>query len=156
MPSASIRIEPVEGGAGDVCRSILDELPSWFGIAEANDDYVAHADRCDGVIALVDDRPIGITTVLHHSEHSAEIYLMAVRPTHHRAGVGSAMLDHVERRLVADGVEYLQVKTLSPAHRDPGYAATRRFYVATGFRWLEEFPTLWGEQNPALMLVKRL
>lgn len=139
-----------------MCRRILAELPAWFGIAEANEDYVAHADRCDGVLATIDAEHVGLTTVLHHSEHSAEIYLMAVRPAWHRRGIGRAMLDDVERRLIADGVEYLQVKTLSPGHPDSGYALTRRFYTACGFRWLEEFPTLWGDDNPALQMVKYL
>ena len=31
----------------------------------------------------------------------------------------------------------------------------RAFYLACGFRPLEEFPTLWGPENPALQLVKR-
>ena len=38
---------------------------------------------------------------------------MAVAPAHHRHGIGRGMLDVVERRLAADRVEFLQVKTLS-------------------------------------------
>jgi ribosomal protein S18 acetylase RimI-like enzyme len=64
------------------------------------------------------------------------------------------MLRHLEGRLAAGGVEFLQVKTLSGAHPDPGYAATRAFYLAYGFRPLEEFPTLWDPSNPALQLIK--
>jgi hypothetical protein len=54
------------------------------------------------------------------------------------------------------GVEYLQVKTLGPSHPSRGYAATRRFYEALGFRPLEEIHGLWAEDNPCLLLVKRL
>ena len=81
---------------------------------------------------------------------------MAVVPEWHRRGIGRRMLEHAEALLVADGVEYLQVKTLSPAHPDPGYALTRAFYLAQGFRPLEEFPTLWDPANPALQMVKAL
>ncbi len=45
-------------------------------------------------------------------------------------------------------VEFLQVKTLSAKHPDAGYGRTRQFYLAMGFRPLQEFPTLWGEANP--------
>ena len=64
------------------------------------------------------------------------------------------MLEHVERELDARGVEFLQVKTLSPAHPDEGYVKTRAFYFAYGFRPLEEFPTLWDPDNPALQMIK--
>jgi hypothetical protein len=62
----------------------------------------------------------------------------------------------VEKLLEVAGVEYLQVKTLSSNRWDVGYARTRRFYAANGFRVLEEFPTLWDAENPALQTVKRL
>jgi hypothetical protein len=58
--------------------------------------------------------------------------------------------------LRGQGVEYLQVKTLSDAHPDAGYARTRAFYQAMGFRPLQELPELWGEENPCLQMVKGL
>jgi hypothetical protein len=50
----------------------------------------------------------------------------------------------------------LQVKTLSASRPDPGYDKTRAFYLAFGFRPLEEFPTLWYPSNPALQLIKSI
>ena len=64
------------------------------------------------------------------------------------------MLRHLESGLAASGVEFLQVKTLSAARPDAGYDATRAFYLAYGFRPLEEFPTLWDPANPALQMIK--
>jgi len=64
------------------------------------------------------------------------------------------MLRRVEHRLAADGVEFLQVQTLSAARPDEAYARTRAFWLARGFRPLEEFPTLWDPGNPALQLIK--
>jgi ribosomal protein S18 acetylase RimI-like enzyme len=65
-------------------------------------------------------------------------------------------MEALEAHLQAQGIEYLQVKTLSPAHPDKNYAKTRAFYHALGFRPLEEFPDLWGEQNPCLQMIKYL
>jgi hypothetical protein len=56
--------------------------------------------------------------------------------------------------LAADGVEFLQVKTLAPSKPDEGYARTRAFYLARGFRPLEEFRNLWDAENPALQMIK--
>lgn len=48
------------------------------------------------------------------------------------------------------------MKTLSARRRDDGYEETRAFYRSLGFVHLEEHPTLWGEENPALQMVKVL
>jgi hypothetical protein len=62
----------------------------------------------------------------------------------------------VEERLCREGVEYLQVKTLSTSADDEPYLRTFAFYTALGFRVLEEMPMLWDPQNPAVLLIKRL
>jgi hypothetical protein len=64
------------------------------------------------------------------------------------------MLQAAEAMLARSGVQFLQVKTLSPTKPDAGYEETRAFYFAYGFRALEEFPLLWDADNPALQLIK--
>jgi ribosomal protein S18 acetylase RimI-like enzyme len=96
----------------------------------------------------------GFLSIKEHFPHAAEIYVMGVAARFHRQGCGRALMAAAEAYLRAQGVEYLQVKTLSPAHPDRYYVLTREFYAAMGFRPLEEFPTLWGEANPCLLLVK--
>jgi hypothetical protein len=64
------------------------------------------------------------------------------------------MLEEAHVWLAARDIEYLQVKTLSPRHPDPGYAKTRSFYFAAGFRPLQEFPDLWEPDQPALQMIK--
>ncbi len=77
------------------------------------------------MIASIDGIDVGILTVVHHSAYAAEVHLMAVLPEHHRHGVGTSMLRHVEDALAAAGVEFLQVKTLSDKNPDEDYAKTR-------------------------------
>lgn len=141
-------------GSGEVCRAVLATVPEWFGIEESNADYIEKADTHPTVVAAVDGQPVGLLTVLRHFPTAAEVYLMAVARDHHRQGVGQAMLRHAEAALAADGVRFLQVKTLSPGRVDENYANTRAFYLAQGFEPLEEFPTLWDPSNPALQLIK--
>lgn len=141
-------------GSGELCRSVLAALPHWFGIPESVADYVAVADRSPSVIATADEKDVGITTLVSHSPYAAEVYVMGVLPEYHRHGAGRAMLRAAETRLAGEGVEFLQVKTLSPSKPDAGYERTRAFYFAYGFRPLEEFPLLWDAENPALQMVK--
>ena len=149
-----VLLRDVDGGAGAICTDVLRLLPAWFGIPEANRRYIDTAETHPGVVARVADDDVGITTVKHHSPYAAEIYLMAVKPAYHRQGIGRLMLGRVEANLGAAGVEFLQVKTLSAARADEGYGQTRAFWLACGFRPLEEFPTLWDPSNPALQLIK--
>ena len=122
----------VEGDAGDVCRMILDLLPSWFGIPEANDAYVQTAGTHPSVIASINGDDVGITTIKHHSPYAAEVHLIAVKPSFHRAGIGTAMLRHLEDMLAAQGVEFLQhLRHLQPAQACPARRDRRAHTVLT-------------------------
>jgi GNAT superfamily N-acetyltransferase len=143
-----------ETGSGPLCREILATLPTWFGLPESVARYVAEADANPTVVATRDGGDVGLLSLVVHTPYAAEISVMGVRPEHHRRGAGTAMLAAAEGWLASRDIEYLQVKTLSPRHPDPGYATTRAFYHARGFRPLEEFPELWGADQPALQLIK--
>lgn len=154
VPGLQLRVQ--ERGSGDVCRQVLATLPTWFGIAESVADYVAAAEENPTVVATVGGDVVGILTLVVHTPYAAEVYVMGVRPEQHRHGIGRQMLEFGETWLRERDIEYLQVKTLSPRHPDPGYVKTREFYFALGFRPLEEFPHLWQPENPALQMIKTL
>jgi GNAT superfamily N-acetyltransferase len=141
--------DPVERSR--LCESILRELPEWFGIETATAAYIR--DVADLPTFTVEGD--GFLALKLHGEKAAEIYVMGVRPAHHRQGIGTALLACAESYLCARGVEYLQVKTLGPSRPDEEYERTRRFYEARGFVPLEELHGLWPE-NPCLIMVKRL
>ena len=156
MGSLQVAARIEESGSGELCRTILGALPHWFGIPDSVADYVAVADRSPSIIATADEIDVGITTLVTHNPYAAEVYVMGVLPEYHRKGVGWAMLRAAEAMLASSGVEFLQVKTLSPTKPDTGYERTRAFYFAYGFRPLEEFPLLWDTDNPALQMIKAI
>jgi ribosomal protein S18 acetylase RimI-like enzyme len=140
---------------------LLGLLPRWFGLEESNAAYVEAARDLPTYLAWpgdqsADDRPAGVLLAKRHFPASAEIYLLAVDPAAHRHGAGRALVRALEADLVAGGAEFLQVKTLGPSRPDAGYELTRKFYLAMGFRPLEELAGLWDENNPCLIMVKRL
>lgn len=149
----------VEGpwlGQASVCEPILRALPEWFGIEEATRQYVLDVEESPTFLATVSEQVVGFLTLKQHSEYAAEVHVTGVYPRQQRKGVGQALIANAEAYLREQGVEYLQVKTLSSAHPDENYARTRRFYLAMGFRPLEEFPELWGPANPCLQMIKWL
>jgi len=156
VSSPGFQIRMQDDGSGEICRRILSELPTWFGVPESVEDYVAKADEHPTVVVALQGEDVGILTLVLHTPYAAEVYVMGVLPEHHRHGIGRQMLEFAETWLRGRDIEYLQVKTLSPRKPDPGYARTRDFYFACGFRPLEEFPELWQPENPALQMIKHL
>lgn len=150
------RVTSGEPAPDEVAR-LLGLLPGWFGIEAANAHYIEQASVLPAYLAWPDEasRPAGVLLALRHFPKSAEVYLLAVDPALHRSGAGRALLRALEADLAADGVELLQVKTLGPSSPDEGYAKTRAFYEAMGFRPLEETRELW-ESGPCLIMVKVL
>ena len=144
-------------GQAAECEPILRALPDWFGIEEAIVYYVVEIEHLPTFRALdATGTTLGFMSVKRHSPYAAELYVLGVRRQAHRQGIGRGMLAAAEEWLCDQGVEYLQVKTLSAAHSDLNYARTRLFYEAVGFRALEEMPELWDPSNPCLIMVKRL
>lgn len=144
-----------ESVPGDVARLLLT-VPEWFGREESNTDYVEAA-RTKETWTVRDSagRVVGVTLVDRHFPHVAETHLIVTDRALHGSGVGTAMIDAIERDAVARDVKMLMVKTLGASHPDRAYARTRHFYERLGFLPLEE-TDLWGAGTPCLIMVKSL
>jgi GNAT superfamily N-acetyltransferase len=153
MPAA---IEGPLLGQSSVCVPILRLLPDWFGIEAAILNYGREIETLPTFLARSGDRVIGFLSLKPHTPYAAEILVMAVRPEAARRGIGRALVEAAEAYARGLGIEYIQVKTLGPSRPDEGYARTRAFYQAVGFRPMEEFSQIWDKDNPCLILVKRL
>jgi GNAT superfamily N-acetyltransferase len=138
------------------CAAILRSLPDWFGIEESTAQYVRDLETLPAFVATVDGDLVGFLALIHHTDVGSEIHVLAVSPDRHRTGIGRALVDCAESVARGRSAKLLQVKTLGPSNPDPNYARTRAFYLALGFLPLEETNAFWGEDNPALVLVKPL
>jgi GNAT superfamily N-acetyltransferase len=133
-PDEALQIWNQTVGAGDTCRRMLGTLPTWFGIPTSVEDPVATADRPPTIIAPLGNEDVGLLTLVKHNRHATDVYVMAILPELHRQGIGRELLRDAEAILAADGVEFLQVKTLGPSKPDDGYDKTRAFHLTYGFR----------------------
>lgn len=138
------------------CESLIAALPEWFGIPEANASFLEGLATTPSWVALLGEDVVGAVTLEQHFEGSFEVLFMAVRPEHHRRGIGRALLARAESEARARAGCLLHVRTLAPSHPDPSYARTRAFYTAMGFVPLFESTAFWGPANPAVVLVKPL
>jgi ribosomal protein S18 acetylase RimI-like enzyme len=140
-----------------ICREVLESLPEWFGIPASVENYVAAADELP-MLACFDPagEVLGFVAVKTHTPFAAEVYVMGVKRSWHRCGIGRALIEAAAELAISQGVQFLTVKTLSPSNNDPNYARTRLFYKVVGFLPIEEFPTLWGPENPCLFMLRPL
>ena len=150
----TIEIRHAPSGSGGICRSILAELPEWFGIPESNTAYKRLAETGPAWIARLDGGDIGVMVLKPHFAGTLEIELLAVRPARHRGGAGRALVEQAVALARAQGRRFLTVKTRGPSAPYEPYERTRAFYEAMGFTALEEFTEIWGPENPTLLMAK--
>jgi GNAT superfamily N-acetyltransferase len=141
---------------GRICREILADLPEWFGIPAAVDDYARAVEHLPmfGFVAE-NGQVVGFLSLKAHNSFAAEAYVLGVLRKWQRQGVGRCLFQRAEQILQEEGYVYLTVKTVAPTLKNENYADTRRFYEAIGFLPLEVLP-LWGPTNPCLFMVKRI
>lgn len=105
---------------------------------------------------LCDGEPVGFVMLKRHNPYTWEVYCMGLLAPYHRRGIGRELIGWCVREATAQGARFLTIKTLADTDPDINYAKTRSFYQAMGFLPLEIFATLWGEENPCLLLVRVL
>lgn len=137
-----------------LCNDTLRALPSWFGIEQSIVEYVEAVAGMPFYVAQENEESIGFVAIKVHSADTCEVCVMGVLPQHHRNGAGRALVEACEAYGRSNGMTFLTVKTLDGSRADEGYAKTRRFYTAMGFKPLEVFPLLWDEANPCLFMAK--
>jgi ribosomal protein S18 acetylase RimI-like enzyme len=149
-------LQEISFGKGRICRDVLDDLPGWFGIPESVDAYVRDVENLPMFGFTLHDQIVGFISLKMHNRFVAEAYLLGVKHAWHRRGLGRMLFEHADKTLRRQGLVYLTVKTVAAERPNEEYAQTRRFYDALGFLPVEVFPTLWGPENPCLLMIKPL
>ena len=137
-----------------LCNGILRALPGWFGVEQSIVEYVQAVADMPFYAAEENGEFVGFVAIKVHNADTCEVCVMGVLPQHHRHGVGRELIEACEAYGRSHGMTFLTVKTLDASRPDEGYARTRRFYTAMGFKPLEVFPLLWDEANPCLFMAK--
>jgi len=105
---------------------ILHALPAWLGSEEAIQNYARAAAELPNYVALEAGKVIETALVQRHTPDSAGRHLIAVEPDARHKGVGTSLVDTIERGLSADGVRLHEVKTVGPSF---DHGVTVRFDV---------------------------
>lgn len=139
----------------DICLEVLRDIPQWFGIPEAVADYASASGNMQ-MFASFECGCVGFILLRIHDAFTIEIHVMGVKREFHRRGIGRALVDKSVEFACEKCMRVMMVKTLAESDPDPHYSATREFYKAMGFFSLGVLPTLWGPENPCLIMAKTL
>ncbi len=119
---------------------------SPYGIGPRGDPYSAIGAEVDGHIGgwiCWGPTPCTIGTY--------DLYWMAVDPALQGAGIGTALIAEMERRL-AGQARLIVVETAGR----PDYAATRRFYEARGYHAVATIPDFYAQGDDQVVYVKEV
>lgn len=138
-------------------RAVLESLPEWFGNPESLAEYVEEVRGLPLWAAVQGDgTPLGILAGTVHYGHTGDLVVMGVAPGLHRQGVGRGLYLAAEAYFAEKGCRYIMVKTLSDKVDFAPYESTRRFYRGMGFEPLVTLTEMWDEENPCLIMLKRV
>lgn len=138
-----------------ITRSILQQLPEWFGIEDATKAYIENSQELPFFAKVVNKKAVGFIALKATSNHTAEIYCIGILKNYHRQGFGKELVLEAENYAKQNGYRFMQVKTVESGHYTL-YDQTAAFYRSLGFYELEVFPTLWDKHNPCQVFIKAL
>ncbi len=109
--------------------------PDWRTAQAAAVADVCRTDGIDVWVADVDDGPVGFVAVRWTEEDATpvgEVEMIAVAPSHQRAGIASRLLERAVAEIAARGVPLAVIGTGG----DDGHAPARALYERHGFTGL--------------------
>jgi len=86
------------------------------------------------------------------TEHTYDMYWIAVDPAHQGQGVGARLLDAMADKALADGGRGIRVETSST----DAYGGSLRFYLNRGFRIVGRIPAFYREGDDLMILFREL
>lgn len=139
-----------------ICEEVLRDLPEWFGIEEATQEYIESVSQYEMFALYKEDTLVGFYSVREENEDCLDMYVLGVKKEFHRQGYGRLLQNHVFEYARDLGYKYCMVLTLSKSHKDLGYKKTRDFYHSMGFVDIYESNRIWDKANPTQIMVKKL
>ncbi len=138
-----------------ITRTILEELPEWFGIPEAREEYIRNSAEKTFFCAEENEKDLGFLYLKETGKDTVELAVMGVLKEYHRKGIGKELFNRAKMAAKEMGYSFMQVKTVQMGKYEE-YDQTNLFYMSLGFKDLEVFPTLWDERNPCQIYVMAL
>jgi GNAT superfamily N-acetyltransferase len=151
LPKDKDRLHSMLIGAGVFTREEIDVAMELIDIVlkdERQKDYKIHC-MVDG-----QDQPVGYVCYgpTPMTEGTFDLYWIVVDPNFQGQGIGSKLLDFLEKVLKGIGGRMILAETSSV----PEYEETQRFYLQKGFQEVGRVPDFYYPGNDRITYCKRL
>lgn len=131
----NIEIEEIDHDQAEIlCRQVTGDLPEYFGIPSANEQYFRGVRSCKNLAAKINDHYVGLLSLNFPYGNTSNIYWMAVIRDYQTRGIGSKLIEEACRVARKLNASTMTVETLSPEHADENYLKTWKFYQSAGFK----------------------
>jgi predicted acetyltransferase len=149
---AEIEIEEIDQNqAESLCRSITSDLPEYFGIPSANEQYFKGVRSCRNLAAKMDDQYVGLLSLNFPYSNNSNIYWMAVFKDYQVKGVGGKLIEEACKLARKSNATTMTVETLAPDESDENCLKTYKFYQTLGFKPLIKLKPEGYEWNMVYM-----
>jgi len=147
-PAASIRFATRADALciAEMSRDFIEHGLGWSWTRERILRSLRHRDT-NAIIAVRDADRAGFA-IMKYGDEEAHLLLLAVKPTHRRSGVGSAMVEWLERCAEVAGVGRITLE--ARASND----AARAFYLRHGYAQAQLLPGYYGGRETSVRMVK--
>ena len=80
-----------------ITRNILEELPEWFGIPEAREEYIRDSAGKVFFCAMENEKDLGFLYLKETRKDTVELAIMGVLKEYHRKGIGKELFNRAKK-----------------------------------------------------------
>jgi NTP pyrophosphatase (non-canonical NTP hydrolase) len=148
-----IEIEVVNADQAEaLCRTITNDLPEYFGIPSANEQYFKCIHSCKNLAGKINNHYIGLLSLNFPYANNSNIYWMGVLRQYQAKGVGHKLIEEACQLAKMLNATTMTVETVAPRESDENYLKTYQFYQSTGFKPLINMKPEGYEWNMVYMV----
>src|SRR5580704_4039965 len=114
--------------AEQLCRILTADLPDYFGLADANEQYAKGVRDNKNIAAKIADQYIGLISLNFTYANNANIYWMAILSKYQAKGIGHQLINFACQFSCRLQASTMSVETLAPTEADSNYLKTYQFY----------------------------
>jgi ribosomal protein S18 acetylase RimI-like enzyme len=132
--------------------TIVKKLRGWFDNVALTFEIPNDLKFHNGFVAVSNGAIVGF---LSYSSLEGEVFIswIGVDPDFQKCGIGSSLIQKLEKILLENGIDKLKVETLSENVEYKPYEKTRSFYKKLGFTKAEYRKTISKETKEEIELV---
>jgi GNAT superfamily N-acetyltransferase len=137
-----------------IAKTILRDLPEWFGIEASTNEYIKNVAKYPLIGAFLNGQAVGFYSIREENNRVLDMYVLGVLKKYHNQGIGTKLQAFVDAYAYSHNYQYLMVLTLAEKVKNKEYLQTRKFYLKQGFIDFYQNDRIFDAYNPCQIMLK--